>query len=390
VIDNVEQIGIPAGAGGLTVLKVKAIGSFGAGITEEEFALATQENFVAALGPSFEIDMQHPASAAASSSFVISGSVLNAGDLPAHDVTITLNGASVTSGANPVNISMIAPNAAIPVQWTVSAAGDPGAYPISIIVNSNSYGEVFTGSDHSGYTVGPSTGEFLITNMPGNDGAQSGNLASGRIKAMGFTLPPGDDYTLDEVHLRLNITSLTTNPLVRIFDDVGGLPTNSLGTMVNPAITATGIANYIFTPFNTLTLEQETPYWLVVYNTVDNSMNWVASDPPQIPAGIAVHSGSLWNGNTGPNPPVDPSAIINSYTIIASPVSQGCYADCDGNQALNVDDFLCFINEFAQAQALTPAQQVVHYANCDGSTSEPGLTVDDFLCFINEFAAGCP
>jgi hypothetical protein len=34
-------------------------------------------------------------------------------------------------------------------------------------------------------------------------------------------------------------------------------------------------------------------------------------------------------------------------------------------------------------------QQVEHYANCDGSTSAPILNVDDFTCFINEFAAGC-
>jgi hypothetical protein len=30
------------------------------------------------------------------------------------------------------------------------------------------------------------------------------------------------------------------------------------------------------------------------------------------------------------------------------------------------------------------------YANCDGSTVRPILTVDNFTCFINEFAAGCP
>jgi hypothetical protein len=67
-----------------------------------------------------------------------------------------------------------------------------------------------------------------------------------------------------------------------------------------------------------------------------------------------------------------------------------CYADCDGNEALTVDDFICFINEFASAQSLPPAQQIGHYANCDGSTTEPVLTVDDFICFINDFAAGCP
>jgi hypothetical protein len=70
-----------------------------------------------------------------------------------------------------------------------------------------------------------------------------------------------------------------------------------------------------------------------------------------------------------------------------------CYANCDGSTIqpiLNVDDFTCFINEFAQAQTLPQPQQITHYANCDGSTIAPVLNVDDFTCFINEFAQGCP
>jgi hypothetical protein len=70
-----------------------------------------------------------------------------------------------------------------------------------------------------------------------------------------------------------------------------------------------------------------------------------------------------------------------------------CYANCDQSTAvpvLNVDDFTCFINQYALAQSLPPAQQVAHYANCDGSTAAPVLNVDDFTCFINRYAAGCP
>jgi trimeric autotransporter adhesin len=84
-------------------------------------------------------------------------------------------------------------------------------------------------------------------------------------------------------------------------------------------------------------------------------------------------------------------AMVGSMARWGCPIEPDpCYADCDGNEALNVDDFLCFINEFAAAQGLPTSQQIVHYANCDGSTAEPVLTVDDFLCFINEFAQGCP
>jgi hypothetical protein len=74
-------------------------------------------------------------------------------------------------------------------------------------------------------------------------------------------------------------------------------------------------------------------------------------------------------------------------------LGSSCYANCDGSTVepvLNVDDFTCFINEFAQAQTLPHEQQVAHYANCDGSTIAPALNVDDFTCFINRYAQGCP
>jgi hypothetical protein len=99
--------------------------------------------------------------------------------------------------------------------------------------------------------------------------------------------------------------------------------------------------------------------------------------------------------------PTGTYSVYSTYFISGSPahsrtllgtieVAAACYADCDGNEMLNVDDFLCFINEFAQAIGLPPQQQIGHYANCDGNSSEPILTVDDFICFINEFAQGCP
>jgi hypothetical protein len=70
-----------------------------------------------------------------------------------------------------------------------------------------------------------------------------------------------------------------------------------------------------------------------------------------------------------------------------------CYANCDGSTTapvLNVEDFSCFINKFAEAQNLPHQQQLTHYANCDQSTTAPVLNVEDFSCFINRFAAGCP
>jgi hypothetical protein len=56
----------------------------------------------------------------------------------------------------------------------------------------------------------------------------------------------------------------------------------------------------------------------------------------------------------------------------------GCYADCDGNETLDVFDFLCFQEAFV---AMDP------YADCDGNTT---FDVFDFLCFQDAFVTGCP
>jgi hypothetical protein len=70
-----------------------------------------------------------------------------------------------------------------------------------------------------------------------------------------------------------------------------------------------------------------------------------------------------------------------------------CYANCDNSTTppiLNVEDFSCFINQFAAGTQLPHQQQLTHYANCDNSTTAPVLNVEDFSCFINKFAQGCP
>jgi hypothetical protein len=77
------------------------------------------------------------------------------------------------------------------------------------------------------------------------------------------------------------------------------------------------------------------------------------------------------------------------YGTTGGPV---CYANCDGSTTppiLNVEDFTCFINQFAAGTQLPHSQQLTHYANCDQSTTAPVLNVEDFTCFINRFAQGC-
>jgi len=57
--------------------------------------------------------------------------------------------------------------------------------------------------------------------------------------------------------------------------------------------------------------------------------------------------------------------------------SSTCYADCDKTRALDVFDFLCFIDLFVRADG---------YADCDTNLRHDTF---DLLCFQDAFLAGC-
>jgi hypothetical protein len=62
---------------------------------------------------------------------------------------------------------------------------------------------------------------------------------------------------------------------------------------------------------------------------------------------------------------------------IYAETGEDCYADFDGNGALDLFDFLAYVNSFNAGEDA---------ANCDG---EGGLDLFDFLCYVNAFNEGC-
>ncbi|MEQ8769249.1 MAG: alpha/beta hydrolase-fold protein [Phycisphaerales bacterium] len=59
--------------------------------------------------------------------------------------------------------------------------------------------------------------------------------------------------------------------------------------------------------------------------------------------------------------------------------ASACFADCDNNGALNVDDIDCFVAAFLASD--------FEGADCDGSGA---LNLDDIDCFAASFVSGCP
>jgi hypothetical protein len=145
-------------------------------------------------------------------------------------------------------------------------------------------------------------------------------------------------------------------------------------------------------PFGTHTVDFQTPF------VIDPTRNYVITirhtgNGVDAQTMDRLASGENYSGRSAADYTATTTGGVANWTIPQFYVTDStppCYADCNYSGHLTIDDFICFINEFASAQSLPPSQQQTHYANCTGATMEPFLTIDDFLCFINEFAAGCP
>jgi hypothetical protein len=77
--------------------------------------------------------------------------------------------------------------------------------------------------------------------------------------------------------------------------------------------------------------------------------------------------------DTGANKPAQDMPFKINYEYIP----YDCYADCDANCKLDVDDFICFQTYYSIGDP---------YADCDGNLA---LNIDDFICFQTFFAVGC-
>ncbi|TRU27578.1 MAG: hypothetical protein EWV81_07110 [Microcystis aeruginosa Ma_SC_T_19800800_S464] len=184
--------------------------------------------------------------------------------------------------------------------------------PMSLVLAGVSSFLVLTGG------VNPVRAAVLIGNLPQtNDGTFSTISGSG-VKALAFTLPAGNNYSLDNAILRLGDYESGDVPLVQIRNDVGGSDPGStvLANFTNPTPQGLGTFNYTFTPTAPFTFTAGTKYWLSVQSSSGNFV-WRASNPSTTPTGIATSSGNRFsNGGSFEN-----SSFFNSFQINATEIT---------------------------------------------------------------------
>lgn len=156
-IDNVEQVAVAAA--GTVVLKVDVFGNLDPDLSTESFALATEENFVAATAPSFSF-IASPGSVFCGTNFTLSTTVRNNGSVPSfnNNVSVTLPaGMTLVAGANPRNVGTLAADGTATASWTVSSAACvlQVSRTVTFTNTSSSYGESFRGTANHTITFVP-------------------------------------------------------------------------------------------------------------------------------------------------------------------------------------------------------------------------------------------
>ncbi len=160
--ENVEQVISPSNT--TVVVKVEVF-SFAAGISQEEFALATEEGFNLASPPNLSVKINTQKLITPGKKFNITAQVENTGDVAAHNVSVALSlppGFSIVEGENPQNIGSIPAGSSATAIWTLSTSASEGNYTISAVVTSNSYDENYSASTSEILSVDATPPEIFI------------------------------------------------------------------------------------------------------------------------------------------------------------------------------------------------------------------------------------
>jgi formylglycine-generating enzyme required for sulfatase activity len=152
-INNVEQIESDAYYSS-AIIKIEPFGVYPAGITSEDYALATEDWFSEVDPPKLSANIIAITRSVSSNATIFNASVrvTNIGDIKAHAVKATLNmplGFTNVSDVKPKNLGIINGGSSKTVTWTVRASSVNVSQnqTISTEVDSSSYGESYSARD---------------------------------------------------------------------------------------------------------------------------------------------------------------------------------------------------------------------------------------------------
>ena len=160
-----------------------------------------------------------------------------------------------------------------------------------------------------------------------NDGLSNAITSNARQKAVGFTLPTGTSYQLDNIVLRLQNynTGAGDDALLQIYADTTKASIDPSGTTLQPVLftnppsgsDATG--NFTFTPTSTFTFAADTRYWLLV-DVTTGDYTWTANSPAITPTGISGITSISYQSSFDDGGAYSANTVFNSFQINATAV----------------------------------------------------------------------
>jgi hypothetical protein len=152
----------------------------------------------------------------------------------------------------------------------------------------------------------PMTAHAAVLVNSGLDGTATSDISNSAAKAVGFALGTTtalgvNSYSLTDIQVRLqtnNVASANANTVFALYSSTttgDRRPSTLITTFSDPVFTGTAAANYTLTPDSPVTLQPQTTYWVVGYNTgAANNLQWLVSGPAATTTadGITVGSGT--------------------------------------------------------------------------------------------------
>jgi hypothetical protein len=154
---------------------------------------------------------------------------------------------------------------------------------------------------------GSASAATLIGNYPQDDDNYGAAIQPSKSEVVGFTLPTGSSYKLDDISLRLQFyQSSIDTPLLQIYADSAKTSTNPTGatlqsvTFTKPTSTSDTVGNFTFTPNSDFTFLADTRYWLRLSNST-SYVYWKGSSTSITPTGIPgiTSNGAILSNNGG-------------------------------------------------------------------------------------------
>lgn len=157
----------------------------------------------------------------------------------------------------------------------------------------------------------------LISNLSGAENSDI-SLDSGRVAAVGFTMPDDSSYILTTTRLKLRMGAGESDSIVvRLFRNSGGNPSSPILTFNQPLFPQENNQPTVttFTPPTAYTLAADSTYWIVVYNAGSGSVGWTTGSPSLTPTGLATFAGARVDSLNAPAPPTTDVNAIGQFSV---------------------------------------------------------------------------